>query len=173
MKFRLGGWDVGTLILIRPGNTTGLLVAALQSGPQGHTRGIDITIQIIRVNLCFLTMTHQQNRKLRNKICHDLPISHKTWTNTIAYFIIISLVVCFTCVNWSWVVPGVVWTKSLSRELLVDLIVWVVPTPRVVSVRPTNQQPTIVRVGQHPNVVLAVILSKIRLTINWNVYVIQ
>ena len=32
--------DVGTLILIRPGNTTGLLVAALQSGPQGHKRRI-------------------------------------------------------------------------------------------------------------------------------------
>ena len=58
--------DVGTLILIRPGNTTGLLVAALQSGPQGHTRRIDITIQIIRVNFSkcvLLSMTHQQNTK--------------------------------------------------------------------------------------------------------------
>ena len=67
MKFRLGGGDVGTLILIRPGNTTGLLVVvALQSEPQGHTRRVHITIQIIRVNFSkfvLLTMTHQQTRK--------------------------------------------------------------------------------------------------------------
>ena len=173
MKFRLGGWDVGTLILIRPGNTTGLLVVALQSEPQGHSRRIHITILIIRVNLCFLQWLTSIIGNNVTKFARIYEFLTTPEPIPFTYFIIIiSLVVCFTCVNWSWVVPGVVWTKSLSGELLVDPIVWVVPTTRVVRVRPTNQQPTIVRVGQHPNVVLAVILSKIRSTIEWNLHIL-
>ena len=59
---------------------------------------------------------------------------------------------------------GIVGTKSLSRELLVDvsvsLVVRVVTAPRVVRVRATDQQPPVLSLGQYSNVVLTIILEK-------------
>ena len=59
--------------------------------------------------------------------------------------------------------PGVIGTESLSGELLVDVDVGVVvgvePAPRVEGVGAADQQPPVFSLGQHPDVVLAVILS--------------
>ena len=59
--------------------------------------------------------------------------------------------------------PGVIGTESLSGELLVDVDVGVVvgvePATRVEGVGAADQQPPVFGLGQHPDVVLAVILS--------------
>ena len=59
--------------------------------------------------------------------------------------------------------PRVVRTESLSRELLVHvgvgLVVGVEPATRVEGVGAADQQPPVFSLGQHPDVVLAVILS--------------
>ena len=58
--------------------------------------------------------------------------------------------------------PRVVRTESLSRELLVHvgvgLVVGVEPASRVEGVRAADQQAAVLSLGQHSNVVLAVVL---------------
>ncbi len=59
---------------------------------------------------------------------------------------------------------GVIGTESLSGEFLVDigvgLVVGVEAAARVEGVGAADQQPPVVSLGQHPDVVLAVILKK-------------